>query len=52
MTTPQPDAASGDAAQPQSSLNLPEGYELTDTVVSVRGSGWIFPKRHLTGSGS
>lgn len=47
MTTPQPDAASGDSAQSQPPLKLPEGYEPTDTVVSVRGSGWVFTKRHL-----
>lgn len=47
MTTPQSDAANGGSSQPQPQLNLPEGYEPTDTVVSVRGSGWVFPKRHL-----
>lgn len=47
MTTPQPNAASGDAQQPVRPLDLPEGYEPTDTVVSVRGSGWVFPKRHM-----
>ena len=47
MITPQSDAANGGSSQPQPQLNLHEGYEPTDTVVSVRGSGWIFPKRHL-----